>query len=529
MKVVDEHVGTQSLPGPTSREGNNDVMPPNHIVFLKESIPKKKRQDIAGGKIPSPQYRIFGKLGQKFNRNDEHAGEPVNSLSAQPDRGSCGNVTAHLPREIILVPPKEEKKDPKRKFNRFGYPRRPRGDGRQVVESRNDEVASPSSRSLLPPLTPLAKRAFSFEAGSPISSAESNLPGSKHVAVPRGVETPNSHDATPVLRNTLPEDRDPIVPAESESQVSTNGSTVSSRTPLRLDSYVSIEYQPKTPMSVPFDERTNDDLSQQITEDSSDSSLLVSDPGKQPLVETRNSVQAPLLPASKNSYSMRSTSILDREERFTVPLVDQAQSEEVEQRAADRAYIGCEIDEVTEMECTRDLIGEKNHLLENNVVKVITPPTTTPGSPIEGKGSNVFEQVTDVVACEDAPQKPTIVHERSSSDDETCNDEEEDWEKAALSKPAVPEVLSTTINVNNEKTVDGNIEKEVELCPSDEAFFGGASHNTAERSSKCSTVALTEESKSDDVKQDENKTPEGGLDDFFDRLTDCVTCWQLEP
>lgn len=552
---------TQSLPiNPRElRVGPNDL-PPNQIEFMIAPREEKK------GKVQNPRPPS-GKAVQEEeeSRNDKVA--VVNDQQHAPVRRECLPVNAdrsdhdsiHPPREILVPSPVASEK--KEIVNRFGFPGpSPTGGGKKIAKSRAIEQPATQKPSL-PPRTPTPTKAFSFDAVSPISSTDVEHPK---------VETNDSH-ATPILKNTVVEET--IIQLDSPSS---HGSTVSSGIPLRLDSYMSLDIVPETPHSVPFDEKPNKEPTSPGRKDD------------EPAAEEKQATS----PASKESESMRKTSILDREDSFNGPkfvtvvpteeedtkdwmeqmtgspcaACDDAtpkrsassitnDEEAAEQQAADLAYVGCEVD-AAEMECIdlRDVsdVAEKNLLeaepetSESSDDKVEVPfdeEDTDIADEVEYRGNTSepqreawLEQATEWAAYAKT-ETPTTTVERTTTDvvvsnektvtiDDTANEEacaKLSNQSEVTSAPTDEQVFSgrqTSRSSAGEKSSDAS-----------EPFFGG-SQNSGDKSTACSTVALTEDSNNDGHLRGLNesvRTSEGDFDNYLDRFTDCATCWQLEP
>lgn len=551
---------TQSLPNvPLIRKEDSSSLLPKQIVIETKSTPKSERRHsdtILRPPTPTRSRRL--PEAQEESRNDE-APMARKSLSMKVERESYGSFAQHPPSEIILYG-KNEKKAEKGILNRFGFPApSPTKKDIPKAENRNDEEPG-IQKTPLPPRAPTpTQTAFSFDAVSNMSTAASS---EKPIDV-RKVETLDSH-TTPILRNVQVEEREQVLVCGSSS----NASTVSSDIPLRRDSYVSIDVSPSetpvmplmTPHSVPFDEKTQDSQSDDNNETekfaTSDDHRL-EDKVEQ---ERDNAASPPKSPTSpKSETSMRSTSILDREDSFSGPnFVTVAPTEEGEkEKVVEHDWIG----QVTECVACDDT-GAAKPTSETNFTS--NESVVDEEEKAERKAADQAYASCEVEAAEldcidlrddNNDSDPSVVgintnESLAEKNDDKANEEasgeventKEDWlenatEWAKYNKSASP------IGDN-----DGESKKqELAMAPSDEGFinsdgqnksgssdFFGRCRTSADKSTECSTVALTEASHTSHNNGHwygtfQRGTSEGEVDEFLDRVTDCVTCWKLIP
>ena len=213
----------------------------------------------------------------------------------------------------------------------------------------------------------------------------------------------------------------------------------------------------------------------------------------------------------------------------------------MERNAADQAYVGCEMDGA-ELDCT-DLAGEHEISVEVTTSEAIPSSTERVDASDEENKEKDEEKVNASVQEEDWLKQATewAAYDRAPS--------------SPRPTPGQAEAATYGSGVDNEDNKSNKEESkthdQIILAPTDEGFFNtsrnnsgskstgdkssdteplfGASRRNSDRSGECSTVALTEDSHNDDRGIDDNKTSQGGLDDFLDKLTDCVTCLNLEP
>lgn len=589
----------QSVPNTPLKQGGSSDSPPEHIMFHKKASPKveKRTEEQTNGRplTPTRPRLPLPKLALEESRNDEIA-VAKKSPSVETDRESYSSFAEHPPSVIVITP---TRKDSKGKLNRFGFPSpspTKKDKHTPLTESRNDEVPAVQKTTFPPrPPTP-TKSAFSFDNVSPIPSAGTQE-REKPVEVPKveTLDSPATHK-TPILKNVQAEDRDPPVLSLSVS----NGSTVSSADiPLRLDSYMSIDATPPpTPSSIPYDEKTPryesiDDIEEDIDnevdqkdkkEEECEVAVIATAKAEkehEPVEEEDHN--SPAEPSTSpmshvSEKSMRSTSILDREESFNGPIfVKVAPTDEegrqntegekvdnwigqvtecvncddtgaasttenasttgsivneddsvLERKAADKAYASCEI-EGGEMTCV-DLVDEP-----------------TPQMASEANIGELSEAKPYAQLVKEAKDEPVIQHKEVWLETAT---EWARYEKSASPTTAeagqvTTEVTTDAAKIKNDESQGVNAKdvQNLNLAPSDEGFFdssnrkntgkstGGSSQNSADKSTVCSTVALTEASNNEhEFKGDfQRNTSKGEFDEFLDRLTDCVSCWKLEP
>jgi hypothetical protein len=584
--LANEHIisTTQSLPISPTHQSKG--LPPNQIEF--RIAPKQEMSVRATGQLPPAGKPVQ----EEESRNDDipeesvqqhsHSGREISPVKTSRDENT-GFDDIRPPREILVPSPvADEKKraSTKSSLNRFGFPGpSPTSRTKKLAGTKSgDKPATPTS-SLPPRVSTPTHTAFSFDvAVSPIPSSEE----------PPKVETMDSH-LTPILKNTVVEDSVEQLLLESPSRAS----TVSSGTPLRLDSYVSIDVVPETPCSVPYDEKlTNED------------NVPTSNPANKDFVQVESetamqeeTTSPSVSPLSKESESMRRVSILDREDSFngsifvTVVSTKEADNhvasveveqkdnwteqvtkwvacdgaaaakksgssniindeENAEQQAADRAYNGCDVD-AADMECI-DLTDETDAAAD-----VLVPEEQHVAKETSDDNGDVpFDEKDE----DFKDHEKTIKLER-----EAWLEQATEWaayEKSASPTPTEEVVSSDEVNNGRAGTLDkqameeetkSGIQGEVTFAPTDEQvffgdqqsrssagdkssvsepFFGGSSQNSGDKSTACSTVALTEDSNCDGHTRgltESVRTSEGDFDEMFDRLTDCITCWKLEP
>lgn len=591
----------------TSETPKKKAVTPRELREVVASISMDSASKADRGRPPTPSRR----QAQEESRHDD-AVTSKNIPSVDVDRdASNSNTTEHPPSEIIVhgTPKKQSS------LNRFGFPAPSPTNTKKAAtakkkmslpqdESRNEEAPGDHTPKVVPlPPRPPTPTAFSFDGViSLLSTAESNPSEMKPILK---VETLDSH-TTPILRNAqeAPEEREI---AESLSHAST---VSSDRIPLRRDSYVSFdvepepdtaEMEPQTPHSVPFDENTfGDDIESDDEEEEEEEKVEEASEEKVQAeaatgandvsVDEANEEQAvslqPETPTDANhassptshtsESSMRSQSILDRENSFTGPLfVEVAPTDD-----AERAQDGDWIEQVTECVACDD--GKAATQNENNETESVVDEEESAerkaadqayaSCEVEGADLQCIE-LTDETEAEAVAEEDTAVNEpavevikeeivkEENVEEETSKDTEnpkEEWlenatEWARYDKPATPtpneptptpaedEQTNENVTVAEEDPKPPNTPKVI-LAPSDEGFFDAArQHQMATRSSEkssadgtaCSTVALTDASNGSRNTNlygtFQRGTSEGEFDEFLDRVTDCVTCWKLEP
>jgi hypothetical protein len=185
---------------------------------------------------------------------------------------------------------------------------------------------------------PCSTGAFSFDIVSPISSLGSDDSGSKTTLVAPSFQAQEVSNNTPKLESPIQKVRESVeeeMREEAESKVTvdeesnddasktTPSSTASRRTPLRLLSYLEVESINATLTSFPFDE-ISETMDSNARLNSSDSN------------EQTGDEMSP-----KSAYSL--SSILDRDSFYDEKMKPDS-NDEAERKAADLAYVGCEID-----------------------------------------------------------------------------------------------------------------------------------------------------------------------------------------
>jgi hypothetical protein len=550
----------------------------------------------------------FRNWAQEESRNDEVA-VAKKSPSVETDRESYSCFAEHPPSVIVITP---TRKGSKGKLNRFGFPSpspTKKDKNTPLSESRNDEVLTLPPR----PPTPI-KSAFLFDNVSPIPS-DGSQEREKSVEVPK-VETqeqekpvevpkvemldsPATH-TTPVLKNVQAEDGDPPVLSLSES----NASTVSSADiPLRLDSYMSIDATPPpTPFSIPYDEKSpryestdgieddeegnekevdQKDKKEEEEEEECEVAVIATAEAEketEPVEEEYHNSPAepstsPMSHASEKS--MRSTSILDREESFSGPIFVKVAPTNEEGKQNAEGEVDNWIGQVTEcVNCddtgaasttenastTGSIVNEDDSVLERKAADKAYASCEIEGS--EMTCVDLVDEPTPQMASEAnigelSEAKPYAQLIKEAKDEHVIQHKEE-WletatEWARYEKSASPttaevgqvttEVITDAVKNDESQGVNAKDVQNLNLAPSDEGFFdssnrkntgkstGGSSQNSADKSTVCSTVALTEASNNEqEFKGDfQRNTSKGEFDEFLDRLTDCVSCWKLEP
>ena len=511
-----------------------------------------------------------------------HAGRETSPVKVnREENASFGDIRP--PREILVPSPvASEKKEvvTKRSVNRFGFPGpSPTGGNKKVAEAKSDDKHATPKPSLPPRASTPTHSAFSFDAVSPIPSSEEH---------PK-VETIDSH-TTPILKNTVVEES---VQQFLLLGSSSHASTVSSDIPLRLDSYVSIDVVPETPRSVPYDEKTidrnklptnptNDDADQDETETAMQketTSPPVSPASKESesmrkvsILDCEDSFNGPIfvtVTSTKEADNHVASIEVEQKDNWTEHITgcvacDGAAAaqksgsssiiddeENAEQQAADRAYTGCDLDPA-DMECvdladetdaTEEIVPEDYHVAKETLDDNVDVPFDEQDTDFKDQEKKAelereawLEQATEWAAyVKPASSAPT--KEPADTSDEVKNEKTVTVDEQVVeeeSKPACQGEV-TFAPTDEEQVFFGNGQSRSsagDKSSESEPFFGGTPQNSGDKSTACSTVALTEESNCDGHTKGLSegvRTSEGDFDELLDRFTDCVTCCKLQP
>jgi hypothetical protein len=206
-------------------------------------------------------------------------------------------------------------------------------------------------------------------------------------------------------------------------------------------------------------------------------------------------------------------------------MVDEDESV-LERNAADKAYASCEV-EGGEMTCA-GLMDEQS-----------------PQMAAEANTGELPEAKQEDQVVKDIKDESFIQHKEEWLENAT---EWAKYEKSASPTTAeagqvTTEVTTDAVNNDDSQGVNAKDVQDLTMAPSDEGFFdssqksntgkstGGSTQTSADKSTTCSTVALTEASNNEqEFKGDfQRNTSKGEFDEFLDRVTDCVSCWKLEP
>jgi hypothetical protein len=323
---------------------------------------------------------------------------------------------------------------------------------------------------------------------SPISSLGSADSGSRAtLGVVPDMHTRDASYDTPKVENTIQKTRESVeekMREESESKETmeeelkedasktTASSTTTCGTPLRLLSYVEVESINTSMNSFPFDEKSE--------KMGSNASLKTID----------SNDQTGDLTSPKSAYSL--SSILDRDS-FIDEKVNPDSNDEDERKAADLAYVGCEMDS-TEFECI---------------------------DPCDHKRSGIVQPETN-----DSPKNDsvTLLREKcmnDSHDKYAASIEERDWIDQLINCPmcekSVPNMLPGSKH---------DLKVTLSHSPSDEAVkksMEGSNADSVSYSTKCDSIDLTPPKDWDNSRKDELRQAPSDEVDWIHQLAACAS------